>query len=175
MPSTADVFQAASLALTRSLDLETVLETLLDYLAELVPYDSANVMLAEDAARLSVRAIRGYGDWADPAQVRSIRFDARANPIVDALFRERQTLVVPDTRHYPGWQRPPGTEHVLCWMGVPLSAHGQVIGLYSPHKAEPRFFTPEHRRLAESLAPHEPVAEDAAASPTAPGGRERCS
>jgi GAF domain-containing protein len=37
-------------------------------------------------------------------------------------------------------------------MGVPLVASGKVIGLYSVDKIEPAFFTPEHRRLAETLA-----------------------
>jgi len=45
-----------------------VLATLLGHLAELVPDDSANVMLLEGEARLSLRARRGYERGADPAR-----------------------------------------------------------------------------------------------------------
>ena len=40
-----EILRDANIALTQNLSLERVLETLLDYLAKLVPYDSANVML----------------------------------------------------------------------------------------------------------------------------------
>ena len=52
------ILQAAPLALTQSLDLEKVLETLLDYLAQLVPYDSASVMLLQ-SDKLVIRAAKG--------------------------------------------------------------------------------------------------------------------
>ena len=40
-----EILRDASIALTENLSLDRVLETLLDYLTMLVPYDSANVML----------------------------------------------------------------------------------------------------------------------------------
>jgi len=39
-----EILRDANIALTQNLSLERVLETLLDFLARLVPYDSANVM-----------------------------------------------------------------------------------------------------------------------------------
>src|SRR5689334_10991873 len=41
--STADALREATVALTRSLDRETVLATLLDHLRRLIPFDSASV------------------------------------------------------------------------------------------------------------------------------------
>ena len=49
-------FQAAGLALTQTFDLETILESLLDDLGQLVPYDSATVLLLEQDTRLVARA-----------------------------------------------------------------------------------------------------------------------
>jgi len=57
---TAEILRAANLALTQTLDLDVVLETLLDFLARLVPYDSASVLLLEGESRLVIRAIRGF-------------------------------------------------------------------------------------------------------------------
>jgi hypothetical protein len=53
----ADELREATVALTRSLDRETVLVTLLDRLRRMVPFDRARVMLLEEASRISVRAI----------------------------------------------------------------------------------------------------------------------
>jgi diguanylate cyclase (GGDEF)-like protein/PAS domain S-box-containing protein len=39
-------------------------------------------------------------------------------------------------------------------MGVPLVAAGRVIGLYAVDKAVPGYFTEQHLRLTEALAPH---------------------
>jgi two-component system, cell cycle sensor histidine kinase and response regulator CckA len=155
---TAEILGAASLALTRTLDLDAVLQTLLDCLAQLVPYDSANVMLVEGGARLSLRALRGYERWADPARPPVIAFDAGTNLILDAILTSHQSVLIPDTRQHVGWERVAGAEHVLCWLGVPLSDGGSVVGLYSLNKAEAGFFTEEHRGLAESLAPHAALA-----------------
>ena len=54
--------------------------------------------------------------------------------------------------------RPAGAKHVISWLGVPIVADRQVIGLYSVDKVEPGFFTEEHRRLVEGLAGQAAVA-----------------
>jgi PAS domain S-box-containing protein len=154
----AETLTAANLALTQSLNLETVLETLLDYVARLVPYDSANVMLLESESRLVVRVTRGYERWSNAELVRTITFDAPASPMLNELLTTRRSCLVPDTHLEPGWQTPPGVEHVRSWLGVPLMAGGNVIGIYSLDKTEPGFFTAEHVRMAEMLVGQAAVA-----------------
>ena len=154
----AETLTAANLALTTSLSVDTVIETLLDFLARLVPYDSANIMLLEAESRLTIRAVRGYEKWTDPERTRGITFDAQSNPIIRAMFATRQSQLIPDTAEIPGWERPSGAQHVRNWLGVPLVAGGNVIGIYSLDKAIPGFFTEAHRRLAEALAAQAAIA-----------------
>jgi len=54
----AEVMRDANLALTCDLSLERFLDTLLNYLHKLVPYDSANVMLADGDSRFVVSALK---------------------------------------------------------------------------------------------------------------------
>src|SRR5690242_11011112 len=123
MDATAEVLRAATLDLTRTLDLDEVLDKLLAHLERLVPYDTANVMLVdEDASRLAVRAIRGYEGWGDPLAVRHDSFTVDTHPILSQILRERKSLLIPDTRGYPGWQKHEGASHVMSWIGVPLLA-----------------------------------------------------
>ncbi len=147
----AETLSAANQALIQTLDLDLRLNVLLEHLAQLVPYDSANVMLLEGESRFVVRAHRGYERFGDPALIGSTAFDAQANPLVRPLLHG-QSVLVADSRQTPGWEVRPGGEHVRSWLGVPLVAAGQVIGHYSVDKAEPNFFTPEHLRLAKALA-----------------------
>ena len=146
-----EILRDANIALTQNLSLERVLETLLDYLSKLVPYDSANVMLRDDD-QFIVSALRRYEAFQNVETTRSIAFNGKENPLLRRIWETRQSVVVPDTHREPGWQWMPGADHVRNWMGVPLVASGKVIGLYSLDKVQPEFFQPEHVRVAESLA-----------------------
>ena len=146
-----EILRDANIALTENLSLERVLETLLDYLSKLVPYDSANVMLLREH-RFVVSALRRYEGFQDVETTRAIVFDSHENPLLRRISETKQSLLVPDTRLEPGWQWVPGADHVRNWMGVPLVASGKVIGLYSLDKVQPHFFRPEHVDVAESLA-----------------------
>ncbi len=155
---TAETLSAASLALTQTLELDMVMNTLLDYLGQLVPYDSASVMLAQDETHLAVRAVRGYEGWTDPQEVLAINLNARASPHVGPLLMQQKSILIPDTRDYPEWTQRAGTEHVRNWLGVPMVADGKVIGVCGLDKAEAGFFTRQHLQLAQALVGQAAVA-----------------
>ena len=146
-----EILRDANIALTENLSLERVLETLLDYLAKLVPYDSANVMLLNERSQFVVSALRRYEGFQDVKTTRAIAFGFE-NPLLRRIYETKQNVIVADTHDEPEWQWVSGADHVRNWMGVPLVTSGKVIGLYSVDKIEPNFFHPEHERLAESLA-----------------------
>ena len=152
------ILYAATLSLTQTLDLDTVLTALLEQLERLVPYDTAGVMLLEDEYWMVMRAIRGYEQWANPEAVRGLRFDWRANAVLRSVYSERQSLLIPDVLKYDGWEQPTSTAYIRSWIGVPLIVNNQVIGAYSIDKAEPDFFTQDHVLRAEILAPHAAMA-----------------
>ena len=153
----ADTLREAAAALTRTLDLDAALETLLESLHQLVPYDSASVMLLEDATHLAARARRGFGEWK-AARLTGKVWDVESAGALRQVLHSRQSLLIPDVREFPGWKESAGTAYIRSWLGVPLISGGEVIGLYSMDKAEVGFFTAEHARLAEMLADHGAVA-----------------
>ncbi|HEY6215879.1 MAG TPA: PAS domain S-box protein [Pyrinomonadaceae bacterium] len=148
-----EILRDANIALTEDLSLERVVETLLDFLSQLVPFDSANVMLRSGDSQFVVSALRRYEAFQDVETSRFIAFDTKTNPLLQRICLTKQTVVVADTHREPGWQWVNGAGHVRNWLGVPLVVSGNVIGLYSLDKAEPFFFRTEHVRLAEALAP----------------------
>ncbi len=153
-----ETLRAANIALTQTLDLDTIFETLLDYLQRLIPYDSATIMLLRDETRLDAQAVRGYEHWVEPALARAVRFEFRNAPHINDIVTLQTSLVIPDTREHPHWVVVPSSAHVRNWLGVPLVAGGKTIGIYSLDKKTPNFFTDEHRRLAEALAAQAAIA-----------------
>ena len=147
-----EILRDANVALTQNLSLERVLETLLDFLSKLVPYDSANVMLRNGDSQFIVSVLRSYEVFQDVEKTRFIALDARTNPLLQRICLTKQSVIVADTHREPGWQWVNGAGHVRNWIGVPLIASGKVIGLYSVDKAKPFFFQAEHVRSAETLA-----------------------
>jgi len=154
----AEILRDANIALTQNLSLERVLETLLDYLAKLVPYDSANVMLCDTESRFVVSALRRYEGYQNIQDTRAIVLDGQKNSLLRSICDTKQSLIIPDTNKDPAWEFRTGADHVRNWLGVPLVTSGKVIGLYSVDKAEPDFFEPAHARLAETLAAQAAIA-----------------
>ena len=152
------VINAASLALTRTLDLDAVLDTLLEYLGRLVPYTSARTFLLEADSRLTVRAARGGEPCTDAERAGLHSLDVSSNPIVQDLLAGGQSISIPNVHDVRGWDGRIGGSDACSWLGVALAAGDRVIGLCSVSAFEPGVFTREHVQLAEALAGQATVA-----------------
>jgi PAS domain S-box-containing protein len=148
----AETLRTANLALTQSLDLDTILETLLDYLAQLVPYDAACVMLLETETQIRIRAVRGYEPQTEAELISQGAFDVRTYPNFETLLLRQESILIPDVQPYHAWNEPFGREDGHNCLGVPLVAGGRVIGLYLVFNAGPNIFSKAHVGLAEALA-----------------------
>lgn len=156
--STAEALREATVALTRSLDRETVLATLLDHLRRLVLFDQASVMLVEEASRVSVRAVFD-GDRVVPlAPAERPEFLASDYPVVHRILTTGTAVLIPDTKALPDWSPPGGRADGSSWLGVPLFARGSVAGLFAVAKQEARYYNEEHVRMAEALSSQASVA-----------------
>ena len=152
----AEAGRVASIAVLEGLDLQDVLHTLLDALAGLVPFDAACVMMLDTSGRVSVEAGIGYTPRMEPG---TVVFEVARVPHLDALVQGMQSVVIADTVHHRGWQTGvTASADTRSWLGVPLIARGQVLGLYALDKREPEFFLPRHVELTEALAVHAALA-----------------
>jgi len=154
----ADSLREATVALTRSLDRETVLTTLLDRLLKMVPSDRARIMVLEEASRVSVRAIFD-GERVVPLPVEERpQFDASDHPILQTILTTGSAVLIPDIRTRTDWSLPTDRSSEANWLGVPLFARGDVAGLISLSKREPGYFNEEHVKVAEALSSQASVA-----------------
>ncbi len=153
-----ETIQAANLVLTNSLDLKELLNVLLDFMRQIVPYDRARVVLIEDGSRLKMVTSRGFDVDVDREVAASVLPNYQSNPLISPLVDGQTCVVVDDIDTYPDWESHAGRGHGRSWMGVPLVSQGQVLGYFSLDKNEPGFFTDESKGLASSLAAQAAVA-----------------
>jgi PAS domain S-box-containing protein len=148
----ADALRETTLALTKNLSMDYVLDTLLKSLLNLIPCDSARVLLAETEDRLFLA--RERRSQQDTRQVHKPPMTWNATdhtPLMQVLVT-RNLLLVRNTAEQEGWEQFKGHSHFHSWLCVPLIASQEVVGLLCLGDSQAYIFTQEHLRLAKSLA-----------------------
>jgi PAS domain S-box-containing protein len=152
----AEALRDANDALTGSLDLDRVLEALLDSLVRFVPDVRARILLSNGDGGLEVRAARGYDGAAAEADPHSP--DAFPVDLGTQCVREGRTIIVDDTTGRPDCRPLDEAGSAGSWIGVPLRAAGEVIGLCAIESVRPHAFTQEDVDWAEALIAQAAVA-----------------
>lgn len=121
----ADTLASVARTLNSTLDLKKVLNLILQQLALVVDYDSSAILLLEDDI-LSVRAARGFEDMKDALKVTVPLEEGRPN--YRAVVQKRPILIN-DVDLEPGWEKSSSSQRVRSWIGAPLIAQDEVIGM----------------------------------------------
>lgn len=153
-----EIIQAANLSLSHTLNPGDVMKTLLDFLALIVPHDRARIILMRDDKSLEVCISRGFPPSTDEFINNSILKDIGNNQLLETVLIDHRTIVIKDTQKYAEWEKSAGPDHGRSYMGIPLVAGGETLGMFSLDKDEPDYFTTEFQGRAESLAAQAAVA-----------------
>lgn len=148
----ADALRKATLALTQDLHMDYVLDTLLQCLAELVPCESAQVLLVESGTRLFLAREKLCRERSKIDLVDSLTLDAGGIPLLRGALTTQKSILVTNTEQERQWRPLMCDSATLSWLCVPLVASQQVLGLLSLAHNQPSAFTREHLRRAELLA-----------------------
>jgi diguanylate cyclase (GGDEF)-like protein len=145
---TAETLQRATAALNSTLDLNQVLDLILEQLQKVVYYDSASLMLAEGEI-LRILAVRGH---PHPEEALNLRFSSLQNRLANEIFTARKTLILADAQTDARYQGFGNSDHVRGWMGVPIAARDEIIGILTLDNRKPDAYTQEDARLAMIFA-----------------------
>ncbi|OGO68977.1 MAG: hypothetical protein A2Z49_06325 [Chloroflexi bacterium RBG_19FT_COMBO_56_12] len=154
----AETLSATAQALTQTLDLDHVINSLLDHLRQVVPSDTAGVTLLEAEARPAVQALRGYGDWVDRGDIPSFPIDGITDSIIRRLELARESLAIPNLDNTPANGDQTNPERICNWLIVPIIASDKVIGLVELGRAGTEPFNQKQVRWAEALVSQAAVA-----------------
>ena len=143
----AETLRQAAAAVSSSLDLHEVLNTILISLKQVVPYDSASVILLE-GDKLRLTAVQGV---KNPEKVLDQTISYK-----DYLFgsgeKTNGPVILADAQAEPRFQRWAGSDYVRGWMGVPLIARNAVIGYITIDNRKPATYDAESAALAQAFA-----------------------
>ena len=148
----ADALRRTTLALTQNLSMDYVLDTLLESLLDLIPCNSAQVLLAESTDRLFLARERQSRRNGRQTQKPPMTWNATDYAPLIQVLATRTTVLLRDTADEEGWGNFKGHSHFCSWLGIPLIASQEVLGLLCLGDLKPNAFAQEHVRLAKSLA-----------------------
>ncbi|GEM_PF-953965 len=140
----AETLRETSALVNSSLDTEEVLELIADNIHRIVPADGVTVMLIDgDQIQLSVvRGARqdvGSGEHTGRAACSVIKL-----AVMRKILETQMTLRIPDVRQVPDYVSLPGVDSIRAYLGIPLWARGQIIGVIHLEHRIPDFYTEEH-------------------------------
>ena len=147
----ADAQRQATLALTQDLRMNNVLDTLLQTLHQLVPYEAAQVLLLETDSKLFLAREAFSGDSGQLLECPST-LDTLEYPVLQKALADPAGILLPDTLDLKEWQPITGGAPVRSWLAVPLLSSNQVLGLLLLSHTSPGRFLGEHLRIASSLS-----------------------
>jgi GAF domain-containing protein len=144
----AEALRKSTLALSQNLSMDSVLDTLLHCISELVPFDRATVLFVEDGCELMVaREV----PRVLPKRI-GLTLSASESVFLERVLFEKRAMLLADVATEFEWSGVPPFDHLQSWMGISLVAAGRVLGILSLGSNSPHTFTTEHLRLAKSLA-----------------------
>lgn len=154
----ADLLRDAALTLANSLDIDTILETLLDYLKKVMTYESAHILLFDENNSLVVSHARGEEDWIEKERLHGRIFELEELNILDPLFNDQQVVFVTDTKCYSETTLFSRASQVASWVAIPLIVGNQIIGICFLEHSSPDFFTSDVPQWARTLVNQSAIA-----------------
>lgn len=152
----AEALRDSASALISAIDTETVMNTILENVALVVPNDAANIMLIEDGIARPVHW-RGYRAERTP-DIENISFAIEDVKNLQEMFVTCKPFVASYTEEYENWVHRPLTEWVKSYVGAPIRSHGQVIGFLSLDSGKAGFYNEKHARNLLTFADQASIA-----------------
>jgi GAF domain-containing protein len=128
--------------------MDSLLDALLRCILDVIPYDSAAVLLTEEGDRLFIARESPPAPDHRPAVIMEID----ENPFVQRIVLMKKDTFLADTSVEADWRRTKAFGSARCWIGVPFVMHDTVLGVLSVGSREPHLFAAEHFRMAKMLA-----------------------
>jgi len=132
---------------------EMLLNFVLEQLARFVAYDSAAIWLSRDDDYVKLVAGRGY-----QSDIRNLILYVGPGSLNWRTTGQCRAVVISDVQNDSRWQDVPDSQIIRSWVGVPLWANKQFIGLLSIDQRQPDAFGENDRQIAEAFADHVAVA-----------------
>ncbi|MCI0520213.1 MAG: GAF domain-containing protein [Chloroflexi bacterium] len=144
---------AAAATLTSKLQPEELIAALLEQLAAILPYDTGTLWLRQNRLMV-VRAAEGF---ADSDQRVGLTAAIEDSVLLSEMIATGQPISVGDVREDARFPALLMAQY-FSWLGLPLIASGEVIGVIALEKLEANYYKPEHIQIGAAYTAQAAVA-----------------
>ncbi len=143
-------------SISSSLDIQETINRILSEMSRAIPYESCSLQLL----RGEYLEIAGAEGFEDNELVKTLRFPfQRKGSLSTRAIQEEKPFIANDlAREFPAFTQPFKKRTILSWMGVPLIAHGNVLGLLAMDGYSKNQFDSHHLELAATIGNHISIA-----------------
>ncbi len=155
-----ETLQQMGRLIAESLNLETTLNVILDGVTALIPYDAGEITLFDAEQKVLVNGVYRFNAVASQGvDLKGVTYQLDEG-LSGWLARTRQPLLIDDVLTFEAVQ--PKNATLKLWsrsfLGIPLIAHGELVGTLELAAAAPGQFTAHHKELATLLGGQAAVA-----------------
>ena len=144
---TAEILRQATTALTNLLDLASLHNSILEWIAKIAPYDSASIFEIE-GNHLKLTAGKGLPNTSQTLE----RNFSLENELCQIMSSTGQALIIDDCWEDSRFEQWGDARQVRGWMGVPLISRGQVIGYITVDSYKPNAYSQNDAITAQTFA-----------------------
>jgi PAS domain S-box-containing protein len=119
---------------------------------KLIPCEFARIFLVETDTRLFLEREIQHAETSRRPPKCPNTLDAKDSRFLMQVLATKNAVLISDTNEEPQWAGFKGHAHMRSWLCVPLVASQRVLGFLSLGDTRAHTFTPDHVRLAKSLA-----------------------
>ncbi|MDM8530470.1 GAF domain-containing protein [Anaerolineales bacterium HSG25] len=142
----AESLRQVATILNSSLDRDTVLDELMAQLKQVIEYNGASVFLLDGAELVLVRGT----DFANAYVGHRISI-TNINPVAE-VYRDKQTILIPDVRQDSRWQTWEDGDAIHSWIGAPLLIGTDVLGVLTLDSFQTDAYHNEDVQMLQSFA-----------------------
>ena len=144
----AETLREATAVVATTLNSSQAVSLILDQLSRVLQYDSASIQLL----RQGYLEIVGGQGWMSETAILGMHFPVPGDNPNSTVVLERKPLIINAARQISDAFLQPPHDHIMSWMGIPLVARGEVIGMLAVDSREENHFTEEHLRITTAFA-----------------------
>jgi len=150
-----EILRQAALFITKSLDIDTVINHILKQMKQVVPFDSATVQILE---KNHLKVISCYG-FSDKNIILGSIFNLNKNHPNKKVIENKCPYILNNAPSvYKDFRYEPRSIDIHSWLGVPMIINEKVIGMISLDNTKINFYKEKHSRLAFAFASQAAIA-----------------
>jgi len=138
----SDALSDTAIALNTALNLSEVLSIILRKVEQVVPHESANIMLIERGIA-KVTMTNGYQELEENV-ISNLKVKVSDYATFTLMCQTCRPLLIPNVEEYPNWKDLPGMPSIRSYLGAPICIENEVIGFLNLNSNQQDFFSEIH-------------------------------